>query len=184
LAPSLVKRQVRVTSKHRLGFMTKNGKTRFVPVERDLMNKLLVLKATERPSRLLFGTRMGLPDYHMLDTLHAIAKRAGMDDPSQCWLHKFRSTCATNWLRAKRLGGKGYDIGVVRDWLGHDDCKSIEAYIALVREEELIEPDKQVRSGWLRHPVFPSSSSGSPVDHEDKDKSKAVKTIGVKKRKG
>ena len=107
LAPGLVKRQIRVTSKHRLGFMTKNGKTRFVPVERDLMNKLLVLKATERPSRLLFGTRTGLPDYHMLDTLHAIAKRAGMDDPSQCWLHKFRSTCATNWLRAKRLGGKG-----------------------------------------------------------------------------
>ena len=61
LAPGLVKRQIRVTSKHRLGFMTKNGKTRFVPVERDLMNKLLVLKATERPSRLLFGTRTGLP---------------------------------------------------------------------------------------------------------------------------
>jgi hypothetical protein len=44
--------------------------------------------------------------------------------------------------------------------------------------------EKQVRSGWLRHPVFPSPSSGSSVDHEDKDKSKAEKTIGVKKRKG
>jgi hypothetical protein len=56
LAPGLVKRQIRVTSKHRLGFITKNGKTRFVPVERDLMTKLLALKATERPSKLLFGT--------------------------------------------------------------------------------------------------------------------------------
>lgn len=142
LAPGLVKRQVRVTSKPRMGFMTKNGKTRFVPIGRNLMDKLLALKATKRPSKLLFGTRTGLPDYHMLDTLRSIAKRAGMNDPTQCWLHKFRSTCATNWLRAKRLGGKGYDIGVVRDWLGHDDCKSIEAYIALVREEELIEPDE------------------------------------------
>lgn len=43
---------------------------------------------------------------------------------------------------------------------------------------------KQVRSGWLRHPVFPSSSSGSLVDHEDKDNSKAVKTVGVKNHKG
>ena len=74
-----------MTSKHHLGFMTKNGKTRFVPIERDLMNKLLVLKATKRPSKLLFGTRTGLPDYHMLDTLRSIAKRAGMDNPSRCW---------------------------------------------------------------------------------------------------
>ena len=43
---------------------------------------------------------------------------------------------------------------------------------------------KQVRTGWLRHPVFPSPSSGSLVEHEDKDKSKTEKTIGVKKRKG
>jgi integrase len=157
LAPGFVKRQVRVTSKPRLGFMTKNGKTRFVPVERVLMNKLLAVKATKRASKLLFGTRTGLPDYHMLDTLRAIAKRSGMDDPTRCWLHKFRSTCATNWLRAKRLGGKGYDIGVVRDWLGHDDCKSIEAYIALVREEELIEPDEPEPS--------PSSTAKSVSTH-------------------
>ena len=44
--------------------------------------------------------------------------------------------------------------------------------------------EKQVRNGWLRHPVFPSPSSGSLVDHENKDKSKAVKAIGVTKHKG
>jgi integrase len=144
LAPGLVKRQIRVTSKPHLGFMTKNGRTRFVPIDRDLMNKLIALKATKRPSRLLFGTCTGLPDYHLLDTLRAIARRAEIE-PSHCWLHKFRSTCATNWLRSKRLGGKGYDIGVVRDWLGHDDCKSIESYIGIVREEELIEVDEPVQ---------------------------------------
>jgi len=144
LSEALVKRQIRVTSKPRLGFMTKNGRTRFVPIDRDLMNKLLALKATNRPSRLLFGTRTGLPDYHMLDTLRSVSGRAGIE-PSHCWLHKFRSTCATNWLRSKRLGGKGYDIGVVRDWLGHDECKSIESYIGIVREEELIEVNEPVK---------------------------------------
>ena len=141
LAPGRVKRQIRVTNKPRMGFMTKNGKTRYVPIDRDLMNRLLELKKTHRPSRLLFGTANGLPDYHMLDKIRSVASRAEIE-PSRCWLHKFRATCATNWLRPVRLGGQGYDIGLVRQWLGHDDLKSIEAYYAIVREEELIEPDE------------------------------------------
>ena len=141
LAPGRVKRQLRVTNKPQLGFMTKTGKTRHVHVDRDLMDKLLALRATKRSSRLLFGTANGLPDYHMLDKLRSIARRAGIE-PSRCWLHKFRATCATNWLRSKRLGGEGHDIGLVREWLGHDDYKSIEAYFAIAREEELIEPDE------------------------------------------
>ena len=141
LAPGRVKRQIRVTNKPRLGFMTKNGKTRFVPIDRDLTDRLLTLKDANRPSRILFPTVNGLPDYHMLDALRAIARRAAIE-PSRCWLHKFRATCATNWLRSKRLGGDGYDIGLVREWLGHDDYKSIEAYFAIAREEELIEMDE------------------------------------------
>jgi hypothetical protein len=86
-----------------------------------------------------------------------------MGDPTQCWLHKFRSTCATNWLRAKRLGGKGYDIGVVRDWLGHDDCKSIEAYIAHVREEELIEPDEPEPALLKNSPKPDSTHTMCPI---------------------
>ena len=141
LYPGRVKRLIRVTNKPHMGFMTKNGKTRYVPIDRDLMNRLLELEATRRPSRLLFGTATGLPDYHMLDTIRSVARRAGIE-PSQCWLHKFRATCATNWLRPERLGGKACDIGLVRQWLGHDDLKSIEAYYAIVREEERIEPDE------------------------------------------
>jgi len=141
LAPGLVRREVRITSKDHWGFTTKNGKTRFVPIPADLMDKLLAQKAKERPSKLLFGTSKGKPDYHMLDTLRAIADRAGLD-PDQFWLHKLRSTCATNWLRSPKFGGKGYDITIVRQLLGHDDYKSIEAYLAYVRREELIEPDQ------------------------------------------
>ena len=145
LAPGRVKREIRVTNKPQMGFMTKNGKTRHVwATPRDLMDKLLALKASKRPSRLLFGTANGLPDYHMLDTLRSIARRAGIE-PSRCWLHKFRSTCATNWLRSKRLGGEGHDMGLVREWLGHDDYKSIERYFAIAREEEMIEADESVQ---------------------------------------
>ncbi|MGA8871419.1 MAG: site-specific integrase [Candidatus Acidiferrales bacterium] len=145
LAPGRVKRQMRVTNKPHLGFMTKNGKTRYVRIDRDLMDRLLALKATQRPSRLLFGTANGLPDYHFLDTLRSIARRAGIE-PSRCWLHKFRSTCATNWLRSKRLGGEGHDMGLVREWLGHDDYKSIERYFAIAREEEMIEADEPAQA--------------------------------------
>ncbi len=155
LAPGLVKRQIRITNKPRMGFMTKTGKTRYVPISRDLMNRLLDLKASKRPSKLLFGTSNGLPDYHFLDTLRAIARRAGID-PSRCWLHKFRATCATNWLRSPRLGGKGEEIGVVREWMGHDDYKSIESYYAIAREEEQIEPDEP-------EPKPLDSNSGQPL---------------------
>ncbi len=141
LGPGLVRRDIRVQSKPHWGFVTKNGKKRLVPIPADLMNKLLALRAKVRPSKLLFGTSSGKPDYHILDTLHAIAKRAGFD-PSNFWLHKFRSTCATNWLRSPKFGGKGYDIAIVRELLGHDDYKSIEAYLAYVRREELIEVDE------------------------------------------
>jgi integrase len=48
-----------------------------------------------------------------------------------------RATTATHWLRSKDLGGMGRDIAVVRQQLGHSDYKSIEAYIALVKNEEL-----------------------------------------------
>jgi integrase len=152
LAPGRVKRQIRVKNKPHLGFMTKSGKTRYVwGIERDLMDKLLALKATKRPSRLLFGTANGRPDYHMLDSLRSIARRAGIE-PLRCWLHKFRSTCATNWLRSKRLGGEGHDMGLVREWLGHDDYKSIERYFAIAREEEMIEAEEPVQAAQSPDP--------------------------------
>jgi integrase len=95
-----------------------------------------VRKATPRASKLLFGTATGKPDYHWWDRLKSIARRAGLD-PATVWMHKLRATTATTWLRSKELGGKGWDIGFVRQQLGHDDYKSIEAYIAIVRNEEL-----------------------------------------------
>ena len=100
------------------------------------MERLLRWKEKARPSKLLFGTSAGKPDYHLLDRLKAIAKRAGLD-PTTVWLHRFRSTAATTWLRSERLGGRGWDIGYVRQQLGHEDMKSIEHYVAMVRNDEM-----------------------------------------------
>ncbi len=136
LMPDKWKCELRIESKPHWKYQTKTGATRNVLIPKELMDRLQGRRAAPRPSKLLFGARTGKPNHHWWDALKAIAKRAGLD-PATCWLHKFRATCATNWLRSKELGGKGWDISVVRQQLGHDDYKSIEAYIALVKNEEL-----------------------------------------------
>jgi len=136
LVPGCFKTELRIESKPHWKHQTKTGGDRLVYVPKSLMDRLMAWKAKPRASKLLFGTLKGKPDHHLWDRLKAIAQRAGID-PTTVWLHKFRSTAATNWLRSEHLGGKGWDIGYVRQQLGHEDMKSIEYYIALVRNEEM-----------------------------------------------
>jgi len=135
LLPGVFNCEIHVESKPHWKYQTKTGTSRNVVVSKELMDRLLRRKAEKRPSKLLFGTANGKPDYHVWDRLKAIAKRAGID-PTTVWVHKWRATAATNWLRSKELGGKGRDIGYVRQLLGHEDLKSIDHYIAMVRNEE------------------------------------------------
>ncbi len=137
LKPGLFNCEIRVESKPDHKYQTKTGSSRNVGVSRELMDRLLKRKATKRASKLLFGTSLGKPDYHLWDRLKAIAQRAGLD-PTTVWVHKWRATAATNWLRSKELGGKGWDIGYVRQQLGHEDLKSIEHYISTIRNEERV----------------------------------------------
>jgi integrase len=136
LVPGRFKTEIRVQSKPNWKFQTKTGSSRVVWVSKALMDRLLLWRARSKPSTLLFGSATGKPDYHLWDKIKAIAKRAGLD-PTTVWLHKFRATAATNWLRSEQLGGKGWDIGYVRQQLGHEDMKSIEHYIAIVKNEEM-----------------------------------------------
>ena len=142
LVPGRFKTEIRVEGKPDWKYQTKTGASRVVWVPKALMDRLLLRKATRRPSKLLFGTSAGKPDHHLWDRLKAIARRAGID-PATVWLHKFRTTAATNWLRSERLGGRGWDIGYVRQQLGHEDMRSIEHYIAMITNEEkaLLEMD-------------------------------------------
>jgi len=159
LAPGYVKREIRVQSKNHWKFKTKNGKSRTIPVGRGLMNRLVARKATSRKTKLLFGCSTGQPDYHILDKLKAIAKRAGID-PTTVWLHKFRSSCATNWLRSPQFGGMGYDLPSVRKWLGHDDMRVVEKYACHLRNEELIqfEPDLVLKGAEPSPGIIPSDA--------------------------
>jgi integrase len=83
-------------------------------------------------------------------------------DPATVWLHKWRATAATNWLRSRELGGRGWDIAVVRQHLGHNDYKSIEAYIAIVRNEELAlqEYAAQMAASGKRDPSLDCRENG------------------------
>jgi len=136
IAPGIFKCEVRVQPKPHWGYMPKTGQTRNVIISKELGDRLQQRKTATRPSRLLFGTREGRPDYHLWDRLKAVAKKAGLD-PATVWIHKLRATTATHWLRSKELGGMGWDIGFVRQQLGHDDYKSIERYISIVKNEEV-----------------------------------------------
>lgn len=137
LKPGVFNCEIRVESKPDHKYQTKTGSSRNVGISRELMDRLLQRKATKRASKLLFGTSLGKPNYHLWDRLKAIAQRAGLD-PTTVWVHKWRATAATNWLRSKELGGKGWDIGYVRQQLGHEDLKSIEHYISTIRNEERV----------------------------------------------
>ena len=136
LAPGKWKSELRIESKPRWGHMTKTGEARTVLIPRALMERLQKRRATPRPSSLLFGAASGKPDSQILCRLKKTARRAGID-PARVLLHKFRATCATDWLRSKDLGGRGFDIGFVRQQLGHADLASIEHYIAMVRNENV-----------------------------------------------
>ncbi len=136
LTPEFRKCELSIHSKPKFAWQTKTGQDRNVVISQGLMDRLLKRSTAARPSTLLFPTATGLPDYHFLDKLQSIAKRAGID-PTRVRLKKFRATTATYWLRSKELGGMGRDIAVVRQQLGHSDYKSIESYIAYVRNEEL-----------------------------------------------
>ena len=135
LVPGAWKCELRIESKPQWGHLTKTGACRNVLIGKELMDRLLAWKAQPRPSKLLFGTKGGLPDWHWWDRLKRAAERCGIDPETVC-LQKFRSTAATTWLRPKELGGKGWDISFVRQQLGHEDYKSIERYIAIVKNEE------------------------------------------------
>jgi len=136
LTPEFRKCEIAIQSKPRWNWMTKTGQDRNIVISPELMDRLIERSAAPRPSTLLFPTSQGLPDYHMLDKLKAIGRRAGID-PCRLKLHMLRATTATYWIRSKDLGGMGRDITVVRQQLGHSDFKSIEHYISYVRTEEL-----------------------------------------------
>ena len=119
------------------GFRTKTGKSRVVPLERELATKLTGWRVKNPSSTLVFGTGDKV-EGHYLRICKAVALRAGMD-PSDFWLHKFRDTFATWNLR------RGVDIRTVQHWLGHADIQMTQRYLAPEQGEHA---QNQINKAW------------------------------------
>jgi integrase len=100
------------------GFVPKDREMREIPLPAELLKRL---KARERISNLIFP-KNGKPNGHMLRTLKAMAKRAGID-PRVCGLHVFRKTFATRLHRAR------VDARSIQRLLGHGDLATTLAYL-------------------------------------------------------
>jgi len=105
------------------GFRTKTGKSRVVPLERGLAEKLAAWQAKNPAARLVFPTAKGDVEGHFLRTMKEYAKKSRQDE-ANFWLHKCRDTFATWSLR------RGVDIRTVQHWLGHADISMTQRYLA------------------------------------------------------
>lgn len=122
--------------KPQFGWSPKAYKEREVPVPDELLESLEVYRKTLSEKRaasgaLVFSTRSGRCDTHMIRALKRNASKAGLN-PNDFWLHKFRSTFATTHLRA------GVDLKTVMAWMGQTTMDSIIRYLKPARKDEVI----------------------------------------------
>ena len=85
--------------------------------------KLVAWRAANPTKKLVFGTPSDNEDSHFYRVCVETAEKAGMD-PTNFWLHKWRDTAATTWLR------NGVDLRTVSHWLGHSSISMTEKYLA------------------------------------------------------
>jgi integrase/recombinase XerD len=122
--------------KPQFSWSPKAYKEREVPVPDELLESLEVYRKTLPERRaasgaLVFSTRSGKCDTHMIRALKRNATKAGLN-PDDFWLHKFRATFATTHLRA------GVDLKTVMAWMGQTTMDSIIRYLKPARKDEVI----------------------------------------------
>lgn len=109
------------------GWKTKTKESRReVPVPESHTKKILArMEASKHElSDLIFPNSQGAVNKHLVRIVQRVAHRAGIrgrvDD------HKFRSTCATRWLR------EGATVEDVRRWLGHGNLETVGRYLEAI----------------------------------------------------
>jgi len=161
---------IKVTPKPEYDFVIKDHEERTVPVPPWHMKTLEVKKIFEeqtfkRKHRLIFATKNGHPDNHMLLKLKRIWRKAGLNcgtcptciEKKECeraYLHKFRSTYGTMMLRK-------YDISTVRKMMGHKPgSEATFRYLAPMLHEELRKKGvDEVFEGFVDGDFY-----GTPID--------------------
>jgi len=115
---------VKIENKRHLNHRTKTRKSRVVPLERGLADKLAAWHRKNPGTNLVFGTDSDKVDWHFLRACKSVAKRAGFD-PNNFWLHKWRDTFCT-WTLRKRPDL----LRDVQKWAGHASITTTERYLA------------------------------------------------------
>jgi integrase len=80
-----------VSYKTRDNFRTKTGKSRTIPLERGLAERLAAWQVKNPTSRLVFPTETAKVEGHFLRLCKEYAKLSGQHE-AKFWLHKFRDT--------------------------------------------------------------------------------------------
>ncbi len=120
--------QMLLVQAHPPHFTPKTHEERRIPVPSALWKMLS--RMPRRPGKLVFPTKSGAPDRHMLRHCKRIAAKAGFNEDD--WgLHKFRKTFCTSLLRS------GMDLRTVMSLMGHSNIQTTLRYLQPIESEQL-----------------------------------------------
>ncbi len=112
---------VTVRPKPELGFRTKNGKVRVIPVPAELIERMRERHQRYPEGALIFPNKHGRPDTALLAKVRKAAARAGFT--GRVTLHKFRKTFGTRF-------GEAHGVVNAQKLLGHESILTTQKYLA------------------------------------------------------
>jgi integrase len=143
---SLTRGVLHVRGNPQYGFKVKDSEQRDIPIPKKLVEWLRTYRKAHPDDYLVCPTSTGQPNTKYLRTLKRAAHRAGLDcnscstcmERNECerwFLHKFRATAITMWLRPVAMGGAGLDLRTVMKLSGHADLASVMRYLSPASDE-------------------------------------------------
>lgn len=120
---------LRVQQNPRHGFTVKDKEARDIPIEDGLLGEMKALRKKHPKDSLIVGNGPDNPNGHLLRNLEQVVRRAKL--PGRWFLHRFRATAITNWLRA------GIDLRTVMSLSGHSDLQSVLRYLSPADSESV-----------------------------------------------
>ena len=131
-----------VRANPRYGFKVKDCEERMIPVPQKLVEWLAKYRSLYPNQVFVCPTDSGEPNGGHLWSVKRAARRAGLNcnrckgcekkgECSRWFLHKFRATCVTMWLRS------GMDLRTVMKLSGHADLASVMRYLCPANDESV-----------------------------------------------
>ena len=102
--------------------VTKNNKNRFIPLNKDLINLLIILKSKNKDSEYVFLSIHGKPLHSIRKPFQKTLQLAGI---LNFRFHDLRHTFASHFVM------NDGDLLVLKDILGHSSMKMVERYTHL-----------------------------------------------------